>query len=825
MTERTAQMKPTTVIVIAHFEQPGYALESVASAWATGAFVVVVDDASSSGAHRELSAVCAPYRERLVLLRRPTNGGLSATRNTGIEWALRNLPNIRYLLPLDADDVVDSRAVDELEGRWEDAESTCSPSESLGWLYGDATLFGTFEVMSRVPRRFTGSRLLHGNFCFSTSFIHRQVFDAGIRYDETLRRGLEDWDLYLSALERGFVGRHVGHFGFHYRKHGVSMLTETNEDLGSVETDVRLRHPSLFERESRLEREHIELPRFAILDLDRATLRCLSSPDRPHLVHSLADGPIEREYLPPIVIAARAEWIDAVSDGRMMHQVLASVQAALAHQSTIVLGYHVAQDGASGLDYRAALRPPSGIAFDATRATADPEEIVAILDGSVFAPAQYQYGPLVSTIPPSSRLKHHHEAVNGLAELLRPDVRPYSVEPDDHVYPSDREFVIHETVTKPGHLEVRASPPHVRNIGVVAPWIGLGGMDLIMLEMAKAYAAEPNTAVHLLTTETGIQEMAGRYRDSFATINAVAPTSHNERSVQAFAEQMDILLVANSSKLYGLLPLIRKRTRPSVFVFIQNVDVASDGASVGYLFPLARQYDKQIDGYFVPSRLTASLIRGFGVDPDKIHVVPNAAVYTPAIDEEPDLSGDGLPDRALHILYAGRFDRQKGMDRLNEVFQRLRVGGVPFEARLVGKAVLEQSQDHSFDDVTVVPPSYEIEVMREHFRWADVLVLPSRWEGLPLVMMDALIFGLLVITTDVGGIPEYVVDGRECVLVSNDAGDEHVVERFVGTLEHLHRHPADFINIRRRGLEFSRSITWDDIAFSVAHNFPGRESE
>jgi glycosyltransferase involved in cell wall biosynthesis len=818
-------MKPTTAIIIAHFEQPGYVLESVASAWSTGAFVVVVDDASSSVTRRELSAVCAPYRERLVLLRRPTNGGLSATRNVGIEWALRNLPDVRYILPLDADDVVESRAVNELEQRWEDAESTCLPSDSLGWLYGDATLFGTFEVMSRVPRRFTSSRLLQGNFCFSTSFIHRRVFDAGIRYDETLKRGLEDWDLYLSALEHGFVGRHAGHFGFHYRKHGVSMLTETNEDLESVEADVRIRHPGLFERESLLEREHIELPRFAILDLDRATLRCLSSPDRPHLVHSLTDGPIERDYLPPIVIAARSEWLDSVSDGRLMHQVLSAVQAALAHQSTIVLGYHVAHDGASGLDYRTVLRPPSGIAFDATRATADPAEIVSMLDGSAVVPAQFQYGPLVTRIPPSSRLRHHDIAVEGLAELMRPDVQPFSVEPDDHVYPSDREFIIHETVTKPGRLEVRASPPQVRNIGVVAPWIGLGGMDLIMLELAKAYAAEPNTAVHLLTTETGINEVAGRYHDAFATINAVAPTSHNERTVQAFAEQMDILLVANSSKLYGLLPLIRKRTRPSVFVFIQNVDIASDGASVGYLFPLARQYHRQIDGYFVPSQLTASLIRGFGVDPAKIHVVPNAAVYTPAVDEEPDLFGEGLPDRALHILYAGRFDRQKGMDRLSEIFQRLRVDDIPFEARLVGKAVLEQSQDHSFADVTIAPPSYEIDVMRGHFRWADVLVLPSRWEGLPLVMMDALIFGLLVITTDVGGIPEYVANGRECVMVSNSAGDGHVVEQFVNALEHLHRCPADFVDMRQRGLEFSRSITWSDIAHSVADDFPRRESE
>ena len=816
-------MNPTTAIIIAHFEQPGFALEAVASAWHTGAFVVVVDDASAAATQRELGEICAPYRERLVLLRRPVNGGLSAARNTGVDWVLRHLPDVEFILPLDSDDVLESRAVAELESRWAEAATSCGTDERLGWLYGDATLFGTVEVMSRVPRRFTVSRLLNGNFCFSTSFIHRSVFDAGVRYDESLRRGLEDWDLYLSAVERGFVGRHAGHFGFHYRKHGSSMLSETNEDLASVEADVRRRHPRLFGREHLLAREHAELPRFALVDLDRATLRCLSSPDRPHVLHDLQSGFPDLDHLPPLVLAARSAWLDAVDDDRMLHQVLAALQSAAAHQSSVVLGWHVARAAEFGLDHRPAVRGPAGIAFDATRAGADPDELLGFIEGSRAAPGQFHYGPVVSAVPNTTPLAHRAVVLHALERLMQPEVRPFNCGPDDHIYPSDREYVIHEAVTKPGWLEVRARRPGVRNIGIVTPWVGLGGMDLIMLEMAKAYAAEPDTAVHLLTSETGVNEMADRYRSVFSSINPVASTSHNERSVQAFAEQMDVLLVANSSKLFGLLPLVRKRSGPAVFVFIQNVDLAPDGASVGYLFPLARQFHRQIDGYYVPSQLSASLIQSFGVDPAKVHVVPNAAVYRPSDDAAIDIVGLGLPDRPVHILYAGRFDRQKGMDRLTAIFERLRTDSVAFEARLVGKAVLEQSDPTTFTDVTVVPPSYDVEAMRAHFGWADILVLPSRWEGLPLVMMDAMAFGLLVITTDVGGIPEYVSDGRECVVVADASGDDHVIERFVTTIEHFARMPVDFADIRRRGLDFSTSISWSGIATDVARNFPRRE--
>lgn len=41
----------------------------------------------------------------------------------------------------------------------------------------------------------------------------------------------------------------------------------------------------------------------------------------------------------------------------------------------------------------------------------------------------------------------------------------------------------------------------------------------------------------------------------------------------------------------------------------------------------------------------------------------------------------------------------------------------------------------------------------------DVFVLASRFEGLPVVLMEALALGLPIVATDAGGVPEIVVDG------------------------------------------------------------------
>ena len=53
---------------------------------------------------------------------------------------------------------------------------------------------------------------------------------------------------------------------------------------------------------------------------------------------------------------------------------------------------------------------------------------------------------------------------------------------------------------------------------------------------------------------------------------------------------------------------------------------------------------------------------------------------------------------------------------------------------------------------------------------ADVFCLPSRWEGFPRALLEAMDAGLPVVATGVGGVPELVTDGHDGLIV--EPGDE-----------------------------------------------------
>jgi starch synthase len=169
------------------------------------------------------------------------------------------------------------------------------------------------------------------------------------------------------------------------------------------------------------------------------------------------------------------------------------------------------------------------------------------------------------------------------------------------------------------------------------------------------------------------------------------------------------------------------------------------------------------------------------LDPAKVHVVGNgvdAEAYRPIEDPGVVRSLGVDPDRP-YALFVGRITRQKGVMHLLRAAEQL-----PDEAGLVlcaGAADTPAERQQVADAVTALQARRSgvvwIEEMlpREKLvpliTGATVFVVPSIYEPLGIVNLEAAACGTAVVASDVGGIPEVVDDGRTGLLVHYDPDD------------------------------------------------------
>jgi glycosyltransferase involved in cell wall biosynthesis len=153
--------------------------------------------------------------------------------------------------------------------------------------------------------------------------------------------------------------------------------------------------------------------------------------------------------------------------------------------------------------------------------------------------------------------------------------------------------------------------------------------------------------------------------------------------------------------------------------------------------------------------------------PVSIEVIPNGVELKSIPAGEPPV---GDPPR---LIFAGRFQPQKNLPMLVRSLAAIKdlewmcelVGDGP-QATLVDRMLRELGLDQRVERTGWIDPA-EVEARMHQ---SDILVMPSRSEGLPVIGIQALAAGLAIVATRVGGLTELVEDGVNGR--SSDPGNE-----------------------------------------------------
>lgn len=177
-------------------------------------------------------------------------------------------------------------------------------------------------------------------------------------------------------------------------------------------------------------------------------------------------------------------------------------------------------------------------------------------------------------------------------------------------------------------------------------------------------------------------------------------------------------------------------------------------------------------GMVVPVSLSdevqKSVMQCYGIPAEKTPIIYNGIDierFTPVNKQEKD---------TINYLHIGRFSPQKNHEMLLEAFEKVKQELPLAELTLVGEGSGEKeiremtARKHLQECVHFAGAQADV---RQFLQNADVFVLPSKYEGMPMTIIEAMASGLPVAATRVGGVASMVESGKEGILteVESDA--------------------------------------------------------
>ncbi|MEA1924136.1 MAG: glycosyltransferase [Pseudomonadota bacterium] len=345
-----------------------------------------------------------------------------------------------------------------------------------------------------------------------------------------------------------------------------------------------------------------------------------------------------------------------------------------------------------------------------------------------------------------------------------------------------------------------ASPPKSNNrraklrILYVAPWLITGGADTMTVDwfcQLNSAWSDKYFATTLFRDNNWLPKIADYAQGIYdlPALGCLDPAAMTDFLLEFIALQnIDILHIMNSEIAFQALPKLKERF-PGLKVVAQFhcFDYLADGQCTGYAFNVPRRYDHLIDRYNLEyAQLGVEIVQLYpDIEISKfavIHGRVDSDFYNPAGRlPSPQIAAYQRKD-ALNLLFIGRLDRQKQPLRLLKVAVALRGQGVPFVMHVIGDGNLESQknkflaelQGQGLADQVRFYGEQPLETLVDWYLISDVLLLTSDWEGVPMVLYQAMAMAVVPVAADVGGCAELVTPACGYLIAEKDNAQAYV---------------------------------------------------
>lgn len=222
-------MQVEVSIVITNYNKSFFLEEAVKSALSQTikCEIILIDDASTDNSIEIINKI-RRANKNLIFIQNNKNMGVVYSRNKAIEQS-----NGKYILPLDADDIIEPTYAEK-------AKKYLDKNDKCGIVYCNARRFGKINDNWNLIN-YDKNVIWYKNHIFSTAMFRKKDWSSIGGYDNKFNSGHEDWDFWLSILERGRTPFKINEYLFKYR------ILETSRST-SADKRVNLEFETIFKK-------------------------------------------------------------------------------------------------------------------------------------------------------------------------------------------------------------------------------------------------------------------------------------------------------------------------------------------------------------------------------------------------------------------------------------------------------------------------------------------------------------------------------------------------------------------------------------------------